>query len=281
MNKVEKLLYRKESCIRLMGIWSKGIEMYDAYIKANQEILDHKDSTNLDIIEAKKAIHEAEIPLKHYITSHKLAQREHDHYILPEIEKNTTEEERESIEFADTKKMVAELAAVEIYGKHEKQPPNVELEGVSKSIQEHIELLQTSVAVSSSHAENTDDALLKAKLNLEVFKMNIQIMSLQKRLEERNDYYYNVFKPKYDKEMIEADEYLPKLLKRAHEIVKLGIDPKLSFMLSEYEKNKEDREKVWLFYTALKSRLKKIGKEMRKNKNKFKGKMHLAQEIVK
>jgi hypothetical protein len=281
MNKLEKLLYRKESCIRLMNIWAKGIQMYDAYIKICQEVVDHENSTNLDIIEAKKAIHECEIPLKHYITSHKLAQREHDHYILPEIEKNTTEEEREGIEFADTQKMVAELADIEIYGKHVKQPDNVELEGVSKDIQDYIDLLKTSVEVSSAHAENTDDALLKAKLNLEVFKMNLQIMTLEKRLSERNDYYYNVFKPKYDREMIEADEYLPKLLKRAHEIVKLGIDPKLSFMLSEYEKNKEDREKVWLFYTALKSRLKKIGKEMRKNKNKFKGKMHLAQEIVK
>ena len=87
-------------------------------------------------------------------------------------------------------------------------------------------------------------------------------MSNSKRLSERNDYYYNVFKPKFDKEMIEADKYLPLLLERAKELVKLNVDIKLNFLLDEYEKNKSDREKVWLFYTALKSRLKRIAKEM-------------------
>ena len=80
--------------------------------------------------------------------------------------------------------------------------------------------------------------------------------------------------------MKEADIYLDALLERAKEIIKLGIDVKLSFVLQEYEKNKHDKEKVWLFYTTLKSRLKKISKEMRKNKGQFKGNMHLAKSIV-
>ena len=80
--------------------------------------------------------------------------------------------------------------------------------------------------------------------------------------------------------MIEADKNLESLLERAKEIIKLGIDIKLKFLLDEYEKNKKDREKVWLFYTALKSRLNKIGVEMMKNKSQFKDNMHLAEPIV-
>lgn len=281
MTKLEKLLYRKESCVNLMNIWSKGIETYAKYIKACRDVVKSEDSSELDKIEAEKNIHEAEIPYKHYITSFKLAHREHDYYILPEIEKCTTEEERKGIEFEDTSKMAKELAYIEFFGEYSKQPENVELIGVSKDIQENIELIEKSTSIYSDVAKKSDSEYLKAKLELEVFKMNLQLITLKKRLAERNDYYYNVFKPKYDAEMVEAEEYLPKMLKRAVEIVKLGIDPKLSFMLAEYEKNKEDKEKVWLFYTALKSRLKKIGKEMRKNSNKFKGKMHLAQDIVK
>jgi len=129
--------------------------------------------------------------------------------------------------------------------------------------------------------ESTDE-YEKAKLKLNVFKYNLHIQTNKKRLYEREDYYVNQFKPKYDKDMEEADMYLEKLLERAREIVKLdsSLDFKLGFLLQEYEKNKDDREKVWLFYTALKSRLKKIGKEMRRNKGSFKGNMHLSKDII-
>ena len=80
--------------------------------------------------------------------------------------------------------------------------------------------------------------------------------------------------------MEEADKNLELMLERAREIVKLNIDIKLNFLLVEYEKNKGDREKVWLFYTALKARLNRVAKEMRRNKGQFKGKMHLAKEII-
>ena len=134
---------------------------------------------------------------------------------------------------------------------------------------------------SSSDLRNeTKDKYLQSKLSLDLFKLNLQLVSNHKRLSERKDYYYNSFKPKYDLEMIEADKNLDALINRAKEIIKLGIDIKLGFLLEEYEKNKGDREKVWLFYTALKARLARIGEEMQKNKGQFKGKMHLAKSIV-
>ncbi len=87
MDKLEKLLYRKESTIRLMNIWSKGIKMYSEYIKECNIILKNKKSSKLQKIQSEKDIHEAEIPLKHYITSFKQAKMEYENYIIPEIEK--------------------------------------------------------------------------------------------------------------------------------------------------------------------------------------------------
>lgn len=282
MNQLEKLLYRKSSLENLMNIWTYGIKLYSEYIDNCKKIVGDKNSSEFDVIEAKKNIHEAQIPLKHYITSHKLALRERDHYLLPEIEKHISEEEKKNVDFDSLKKQLEELAEIEIYGNYQKQPENVELIGVSKDIQNHIELLQESIDACAEAIQKSKDEYETSKLKLDMFKMNLQLMTNNKRLKERQDYYYNVFKPKYDKDMVEAEEYLPKLLDRAKEIVKEGIDIKLGFLLQEYEKNKEDKEKVWLFYTALKSRLKKIGKEMRKPQNKgaLKGKMHLAKDII-
>jgi len=281
MNKLEKLLYRKASTEKLMMIWSKGIKMYTDYLKSCQSIDNGEGYTELQRTEARKNIHEAEIPLKHYITSFKFAQREYDNHILPEIEKLTTEEERKGIEFMDVMKKYDELAEIEIFSNHSTKPANVELIEVNKSIETHIKLLEDLIKVSTDKLSTSKDEHEKAKLNLDIFKYNLHLVSNKKRLQERVDYYKNQFLPKYEKDMVEADKYLDIMLQRASDIVKSGIDIPLGFMLTEYEKHKEEKEKVWLFYTALKSRLKKISKEMHRNKGKFKGKMHLAEGIVK
>jgi len=280
MNKLQKLLYRKESTEKLMSIWNTGIKMYSEYINACKEVQNDDTKTELEKATAKVNIHEAEIPLRHYITSWKLAEREYFNHIIPEIEKNASKKEQKSIEFKDAKELISELAEIEIFGSHSKMPENVELIEVNKEIEHHISLLKEMIESSSELMNKTDDKYLYAKLNLDIFKFNLQLISNKKRLSERNDYYYNQFKPKYDLEMEEADKNLESLLERAREIIKLGIDIKLKFLLDEYEKNKGDREKVWLFYTALKSRLNKIGVEMMKNKSQFKGKMHLAEPIA-
>jgi len=278
MNKLEKLLYRKSATEKLLNIWSKGIKIYTEFIDTCEATL--KDESRTDLTEIRMKIHEARIPLNHYITSFKLARREYDNHIIPEIEKETTEEDRNGIEFKDLEAEANKLAQNEIFAKHEKQPDNVELIAVNDSLEKHIQLLENLVLNASAKVLNTDDTYEKAKLNLDIFKWQLNLITNKKRLEERLNYYTNQFKPVYDREMAEADIYLEALIERAHDLINLGVDIKLSFLLQEYEKNKGDKEKVWLFYTTLKSRLKKIGKEMRKNKGQFKGKMHLAKTIV-
>lgn len=280
MDKLEKLLYRKESTIRLMNIWSKGIKMYSEYIKECNVILKNKKSSKLQKIQCEKDIHESEIPLKHYITSFKQAKMEYENYIIPEIEKLVSEDEKDKIEFKDAEKIAKELAHIEIFGSHSKQPDNVELIKVNQDIEKHINLLENLLHSLQEKINSAESDYEKAKLNLEMFQTNLKIVTNQKRLQERLDYYNNNFKPVYDADMKEAEKYLELYLERARDIIKLGVDIKLGFLLQEYEKNKEDQEKVWLFYTALKSRIKKISKEMRRNKSQFKGKMHLAKDII-
>jgi len=281
MNNLEKLLYRKKSTEKLLEIWSKGIKIYTGFVDTCEAVIKDKERSEEEKSEIRVKLHEARVPLNHYITSFKSARREYDHHIIPEIEKLTTEEEREGIEFQDLEAKSEELAKSEIFATHDKQPDNVELIQVNESLKSHIELLESLVTASVEKAATTEDSYEKAKLNLDVFKYQLHIITNKKRLEEREDYYVNQFKPAYDKEMEEADQYLEALIERANEIVKLGVDVKLTFLLQEYEKNKDDKEKVWLFYTTLKSRLRKIGKAMRKDKSgTFKGKMHLAKDII-
>ena len=205
---------------------------------------------------------------------------EYENYIIPEIEKLVSEEEKNKIEFKDAEKIAKELAHIEIFGSHSKQPDNVELIKVNQDIEKHINLLENLLHSLQEKINSAESDYEKAKLNLEMFQTNLKIVTNQKRLQERLDYYNNNFKPVYDADMKEAEKYLELYLERARDIIKLGVDIKLGFLLQEYEKNKDDQEKVWLFYTALKSRIKKISKEMRRNKSQFKGKMHLAKDII-
>ena len=283
-SKLQSLLYRKSMTFKLMGIWSKGIKMYSEYVDECKKVIDKDvltdESQKFLALTLEKSIHEAEMPMKHYITSFKQAKTEYENYIIPEIEKIASKEEQMSIEFEDAQKIADELSNIEIYGSHSKQPDNVELIQVNEDIKHHIKLLKKLIEETNEQIKSTNDSYLLSKLNLDLFQHNMHLITNIKRLKEREDYYYNSFKPVYDKDMKEADKYLELMLDRAREIIKLGVDIKLGFLLQEYEKNKHDKEKVWLFYTALKSRLKKIGKEMRKNKGQFKGKMHLAKDII-
>jgi len=282
--KLENLLYRKEITFKLMGIWSKGIRMYSEYIDECKKAIEKNTLSvpcdKLLPLSMEKSIHEATIPLRHYITSFKEAKNEYENYIIPEIGKIASKKEQALIEFKDAQKVADELTDIELYGSHSKQPDNVELIGVSKDIEQHISLLRSLIEETSAKLSSTEDSYLFAKLNLDLFQHNLKLITNIKRLEERQDYYHNQFKPAYDKDMEEADKYLEITLERAREIIRLGVDVKLGFLLQEYEKNKGDKEKIWLFYTALKSRLNKIFKEMRRNKGKFKGKMHLAKDII-
>ena len=64
--------------------------------------------------------------------------------------------------------------------------------------------------------------------------------------------------------------FYPNIKRSLKKIINLGIDPSLQFLLIEYEKHKEEKDKLWLFYMALKKRLLEIQNYISENKKQFK-----------
>lgn len=278
MNKLEKLLYRKSSIENRMNIWSKGIKIYSNYIDNNNKLL--KDGSDWEKIESEINIHEKEPIIKHYITSWKLCKRELEEYIIPEIEKIVPEDEKKEIQFSDLEKEMKELSEYDLFGSHNKKPDNVELIEINEDIKKHMTLLKNIIEESVKKSIKSNDTYEIAKLELDVFKANLHLISNHKRLVDREEYYMVQFKPQYDKDYKEGVKYIDAYLKRAEELSKIGVDIKLGFLLQEYEKNKHDDEKFVLAYTTIKTRVDQIRKEMRRNKGAFKGKMKLAKDII-
>lgn len=278
MNNLEKLLYRKSSIENRMNIWSKGIKIYSNYIDFNKTTL--KSGGKWEKIEAEINIHEKEPIIKHYITSWKLCKRELEEYIIPEIEKIVSEKEKKKIQFSDLEKEMKELSEYDLFGSHNKKPDNVELIDINQDIKKHISLLKNIVEESTKKSMNSSNDYEKSKLELDIFRANLHLISNYKRLADREEYYKTQFKPQYEKELKEGEKYMNAYLKRAEELCKIGVDIKLGFVLQEYEKNKNDKEKFVLAYTTIKTRVDQIRKEMRRNKGAFKGKMKLAKDII-
>ena len=88
---------------------------------------------------------------------------------------------------------------------------------------------------------------------------------MRKRLNERKEYYLKTFLPKYKIELAEAKEKLDYYLEIAKEVASLNVDYRMKFLLDEYEKHKNEEENLWLFFTALKTRLKNVQEELQKS----------------
>lgn len=275
MTKLEKLLLRKKMAESQMEILSKGAEAYTAYCSELKSSIKERDKT-LANLRLQDEFSKAELVAKNFITSLKETKREYNDYLIPEFEK-LSDEEKEGIEFLDAKKFVENIVDDELYKSTKHDPENVEHIRILGDYKKNIELTkklldELSKAVPTSKLE----AARNAK---EIFDLNLSLMNLNKRYAERIDYYENQFMPRYRKDMAECEVLLDKYLQRAYEYVKLGVDPTLVFLLQEYEKHKEQSEKLWLFYTALRARCESIAKHMRANKGQFKGFMNLAEKI--
>jgi len=280
LTELEKLLYRKNSAENLLTIWEKGIQMYSNFINECDKVISNKKRySKMERALAEKEKHEAEIPLRHYSASWKLTKREVKHHIIPSIEKIATDEEKKNIQFDDLEAKMKELSENSFFASTEKKPDNVELIEVNKLTNEYLKNLKELSKSLQDKIKEENDPYTDAKLKKELFDTNLHIVTLEKRLEERLDYYNNQFLPKYEKDMKDAERRLPEMLDRAKEIIDLGVDPKMMFLIGEYEKNKHDKEKTWMFYTALDKRLNNISKEVMRNQDKFKDNLHLATVI--
>lgn len=273
MNKLEKLLHRKSFIETQQPILQKAITVYSNFWSETKSQI-AKTENNFEKFKLEKELFEAEITLKNNIALFKEVQREYVDYILPTISQIEPEYKEKAYDFKEKAK---EYAEIEIYGKVDKEPDNVEHIEMIDSFKSQEKLLENLINEITEKL-NTASGYDKAILEKQLFDYNLNLINVCKRRKDREEYYYQVFYPQYQKDMEGIEVKLPKLLEQAEEIVKMGIDFKLNFMIQEWEKHKHDKEKVWLFYTALEARLKSIKKEMRRNKSDFKGKMKVARK---
>lgn len=278
MKDLTKLLYRKKMLEVSMNKNGKGADVYSKLHKAiEDELNERSDLSELDYnrLEAEKM--DVGFKASQYISSFKESKRLYENDIIPSIEDIVSDKDKESIEFIDCEKKAESLKQNEMYGNISVKAENVQHLDVIKNFKDSISNLDKLIELTSKEIEKTK-GLEKALLEKNLFNYKLEIVNKQKRLNKRVDYYENQFLPTYNKDMKECDERLESYLDVAKEMINLGVDVKLQFVLNEYEKHKEDDQSLWLFYTALKSRLSSIAKEMRRNKGKFKGSMHLAKK---
>lgn len=278
MKDLTKLLYRKKMLETSMNRSGKGADVYSSLHKSIvDEMNSRTDLTDLEYNRFEVEKEEIGFKASQFVASFKESKRLYENEIIPKIEDLVTEEQKQEIEFIDCNKAAEKLKNHEIYGNTSVKPENVQHIDVIESFKKSISVLDNLIELTSKKikkAKGLDKALLERNL----FDYQLEITSKTKRLNKRVDYYENQFLPIYTKDMEECEERLDKYLNIAKEMVKTGVDPKLQFVLQEYENHKDDEQSLWLFYTALKSRLSNIAKEMRRNKGSHLGNMHLAKK---
>jgi hypothetical protein len=264
LTELEKLLYRKKSCEKLMSIWHTGIKAYSVFLDEQNKIIDSESKSKIEKSTARVIIYDNELKLNNFITQYKLTKRELVHYLLPKIEEIATEEEKEKISF-DEDYAEPSLRQNTYFQKCKQNPANIELAEVNKLLFDHIVVLEAYREEIIKQLKNPLNDYQYAELNKKLFDVELNIMSNEKRLNDRMDYYHEQFLPKFNSDMKEARKLMPKYLAKAKSIIELNIDFKLKYLLEEYDKYKDDEEQLWLFYTALRARVQSVQKELKEN----------------
>lgn len=273
------LLYRKKVSEDSMTKYSKGVEVHS---KLSEEIRKKLEDKSIDPLERSRLeieLNKNDWETRIFTTNYKLTRREYQHGLIPRIHKIANNKEQESIQFINHYKKAEELAKIEIFGKTEKQPENIEHVIVIKDIENLISVLEKIISELPSKIESEKDGYVKAKMEKELFDSELHLKTLRKRLNSRLDYYNNQFLPIYTIELAEAKEKIEIVHKRACEIVACGIDIQLKMVIDMYEQHKNDEERLWLFYTTLRNRVNSIMDEIKKNPKQYKEFKHLSNPI--
>lgn len=214
-----------------------------------------------------------------YISDWKEFRRNYEEGLIVELQQTLEREEFNEVGFHYLEEQANQLAEHELFGKVVVKPTNIELAEVNKEIEQYIEILKTLNTEIQAKLENDKslDALEKIRLEKELFDNSLHLQTQEKRLRKRMDYYINQFLPQYEEDMKECEQNLELYMSIAKQISEASIDLTIKAMLDEHDKHKDDPEQLWLFYTALRARLKAIKTAVDRNKKK----MPKAAEILK
>lgn len=276
--KLKGLLYKKGMLEHQIKVAETGANLSCAYVtKLENRIKEIKDSTlpdhdyQLDYYKLQYELFDVKRVASDYISDFKEFTKRYEDGLIIEIRKTVEAPEFEKMEFENVKEKAEALVQYELFGQVEVEPENIEHPKIIDSIEECISLLDKLITATRKELETNKNLseLAKAKLEKELFDYSLHGQTLQKRLFKRKEYYLNQFIPVFNKDMAECDIHLESYLETARTIAELRIDPLMPEVLKQYEKHKGEREQLWLFFTALRTRLTSIAQEVHRNKKKF------------
>lgn len=266
--KLEGLLYKKrilEHQIKVAGIGSEKSMKYAQELKKHIETLPdglEKNKLTFELMGVDRVASD-------FVSDFKEFRKLYEDGLIGDIQQTVEREQFNEMEFHYVQDRADKLAQYEIYGKTIVRPANVELPLINESIQKEIDLIKNLSEQIEQRLTYDLSPLDRARLEKELFDLNLHGQTLQKRLNKRMEYYLEQFLPAYEKDMADCEKNLDRYLDIAKKLIELNIDIQLKFMFDEYEKHKDDKEQLWLFYTALRARLHAIGKVVGRNKKKF------------
>jgi len=263
-----KSLYRKEIVENTLEKLSRGFELHNDLCVAIKKELERKDLTEIERSKLAVDLDKVEWEGRVFATNYKSTQREYQLILKPRIIKLVVElkatKEYKDIQFVESDKKAKELAEIELFGKATVLPDNIELTSIIKSTKDYLKNLEKLINEQKKEVKSIN-GYQKAKLQKEIYENEIHAQTLTKRLRNREDYYINQFLPQYTIELAEAKEKCEDYFDRANEMMKENVDIQLQFIVKEYHNHKDDDDKLWLYYIALRNRVNSIIEDIKKN----------------
>lgn len=269
--RLKGLLYKKTILENQLKISRIGADTSCAYLKAIDQRMKDIPEKSFEWLKLRYEKLNVERVASDYIADFKEFQKNYEDGLIIEIQQVAEREEFNEIGFHYIKEQAEELAKYELFGKVTVKPANTELVEVNKQIEDYIECLKNLATETQAILENdkTLTAYDRAKMEKELFEYSIHLQAQQRRLNKRMEYYNEQFLPVYNQDMKECDKKLNTYLDIAKKLIDLKIDLPLQYMIEEHEKHKDDQEQLWLFFTALRTRLQSIAKYVSRNRKKF------------
>lgn len=281
--RLKGLLFKKAILENQLKVARIGADVSCAYLKAIDEKMKQVTENSYEWHKLRYERMHVERKASDHIADFKEFQKNYEDGLIGEIQQASEREEFNEIGFHYLKEQADKLAEYELYGKVCVKPANVELVEVNKQIEDYLECLKNLITETQAILENdkTLSPYDRARMEKELFEYSLHQQAQQRRLNKRLEYYYEQFLPTYNKDMEECEQKLDHYLELGQKIVELGIDPQMAIMLAEYEKHKDEKEQLWLFFTALKERLMSIAKASGRNAKKMPHAVQLLSEFIK
>jgi hypothetical protein len=283
MTEVEKLIYRKKS----LQFWlSQKGKLLDLYKKigtlAEEEVANLKDTeiNKLYHLKLQEDILNYKQKFSNLAVEHKNLYLEYSEIVVPKLTKLAHEKQLTESELKDfyDNTMLPEQQAEELlndakYKEIDILPEKIEHLSILEKLHAHIDVLQklfTCYKEEIALLPDGEDDLKKTLMIKDALECQQKINILKQRYKQRKDYFENHFLPQHEATMGKFEKYMPIYLEFAKLLVKYDIDTQIGMVLIEYENVKKDVEFGYQTFLALRDRLKRVAKEMRSNKGKYK-----------